>query len=793
MRLGGIHYKGEDIIRAYKNGVMVWHLVDFIFYNCDNVELFALPYAELYSSNTWNAKKEECSIELSDFYPLYASKGEGAYSFLDVSNILNIEFYASSSKKSDIKEEITLDQETTARASLGIGSIGEEQISLISNIIGYASTSASLLPKELIKWDLIIPALVQPARDLNFVAEQLIAYYFLLLNQPSHALLQEGGGKLAVFAPMHRSATRENNGNLETIVNNRLLLITQKSGKLISDSSFSFYERALIDTAITKNKKIQNIIKTEAQNRFDIDKRKIVGKVFLNKTEDFLLLDSVFAQILQNSYSIFGFVLSLMDLVETKKMCFYKSFYGKNNNILYTSISGSSSISNKEKINNLSLLKKAETSPYLIEALETFLPDVHLENSNTKKESLFILEEFYNNANLEILKSKMIETFHKVLFQNRADFIFSLTSPSLYSYVITSKDCHFLQLDEISLIKISNWFYSFSFDILKTPWSGKVLTNTILNSYGKANIDNRADTSIKLRVWPTSFSGTQIAMEPVLDTLLENKILLSSKVLLEGGVLTPWNPWQTISSHSLPFLEFIDSLKAPFSQLVESTEHFFLEFDKGLLFFKIASMINSFGLTNVELLRALALNTKDFHNTLHSYLNLSFLDSFSGLDEKNESCALAGLVKSKIEAIKDKENIVSSETITIAFTDLQDLKRGDNLNIFYTKALLKDTSLFKLEDALSYIKYDEYLILQDTVFTDFNIKDEQVFTYSGAFVDFSATQDDKSLGEIQNGSCSILSFNDDYRWLYPYYLDYENTELFIYQVKNFSYANKSFI
>lgn len=793
MRVGGIHFKGEDVVRAYKNGVMIWHLVDFIFYSCDDVELFALPLVTLHSPNTWNAKKEEASIEFSEFYPLYASKGRENKSLSEVSNILKIELQASESKNSELEEKTSFKQKTVNYASLSGAAHPSKKILLFSPVEGYASLSVNSCLRNLLQLNLRIPFRNQPSRVIQPYAEQALVYYFWLLNQFSGPLSPEGEINLTIDIPLRDSASRQGRGKLGFVINNNLLLLLQKSKWFISNSSNQFLDESIMRSSFTKYYKTLSEINTLSKNSFYCDTSKIVEKNFLNTAENFLLLDLTPTKKVEKNNHILGEAIDQLDYVILKKAFINKSLINKNIDTLYTSIKENFFIQSKSNFNNFSLFQSELSKPYKIAFKGKILSKPTLKESSVN----FILEAYlsqiYACVNLRLQKDKFIANFYKICFLNNELFSLACPQAAPYSYTTINENNVSFEIGNIFSYKILDKIYSLSSEILRTPWGRRSVTNALLNSYSKSNIKIDVNKDFNPKLTSCSFADIKTRIEEIARIFSNLNPLLANKSLLMGTPPNNIRFTKRIFSSSLVFLEFIEGFKAPFFGIAKFSNCSFLEFDSGLLFFEIASLVSSYSLPKLRFLERNILTTQNSNDFSHSYLKLSFLETVfeanANFRHKNKNA----LKLSEKNNIKRQEKIKSFNTLITSFSKFQIMDNGIAQDKTRISVHLDMTILSYFGGLVFQNKQDEYLILKNSAIKDFCIAEKFDCAHSKSRLVHSNILAEKGSDKIQNKSCSVLSFDNSYRWIYPYYLDEENTELFIYQVKNFSYANKNFI
>ena len=709
MRIGGIHYKGEDVIRAYKNGVMIWHLVDFTFCSCEEIKLFTLPFVNLYSSDTWNlAEKQSIPIDILGFHPLYTSQGKKVESSWNgIQKTLRDSLRVSNSGNSIGEKTIDFIQSVTGYASFGVNNKGVGSIKLLQNVIGYASSVGQMFSYNPIKTALSTPTYFRPSQIISLDDWILSKFYFPLRAQWSETYYGTSLIRESIKAPF--------------ILNKRNLVQSQQN--------ILHFNKTLMQISPTEKIEMSYNLATKLGDFFVVNKSQKMQKYFVIQNKKYSYIDLAELKGFQKNNIILSFLDVKFDSVQTIKQKankkikiseiilvqspfsenakIYKSIKDYSKSLLEISYVNAYSSFTREKAKNINLLRLIDISDYNVFIFEQVINKSYF--SNSKKENIFTSWPIYptNESVLDLTYSQWAKCFLEI--------------------------------------------FSFS---LKTLFELGKATNSQIQYQGKGKSDSifRVD-------------------EPI-----EAKNIKSINAFL-----------------SLPYLDFIETFEGFLSQDINSYSHNFLEQNGDLLL--LSGLSNNYSKTEINDLTLREQRTLILQEARHSegYLFLSFIDAFTGLKETLISNGLACLEQWGIKDLKILNNILHKKSAMIEFTVLQKLNQFITHFTHDYVTYLQNTELLLFGNLVSTNYHFSLLslILKQSVSFEENLLD--FFSATKTSITSSFSQAESGNNKIKNAHNSILSFDENYRWLYPYYLDNKETELFIYQVKNFSYGDGRFI
>lgn len=705
MRIGGIHYKGEDVIRAYKNGVMIWHLVDFTFYSCEEIELFTLPFVNLYNSDTWNiAEKQSIPIDLLGFHPLCASQGKKVESpWSGIQKILRDSLRASNSGSSIGEETVNFIKNITGYASFGANTKGVGSLDLLQNVIGYASSVGQIFSYDSIKTTLSVPTYFRPSQIISPDSWILSKFHFPFRVQWSETYCGTSLIKEIVEAPF--------------ILNKRILVQSQQN--------ILHFNKTLMQISPTEKIEMSYNLATKLGDFFVVNKSQEMQKYFVIQNKKYSYIDLAELKGFQKNNIILSFLDVKFDSVQAIKQKAnkkiktseiilvqssfsenaktYKSIKDYSKSLVEISYVNAYSSFTREKAKNINLLRLIDISDYDIFISEQVINKSYF--SNSKKENMFTHWPIYliDESVLDLSYSQWAKCFLEI--------------------------------------------FSFS---LKTLFELGKVTNSQIQYQGKGKNDSM------FRV----------------DEPIEAKDVKSIKAFL-----------------SLPYLDFIETFEGFLSQDINSYSRNFLEQNGDLIL--LSGLSNNYSKIEINDLTLREQRTLILQEARHSegYLFLSFIDTFTGLKETFISNGSACLEQWNIKNLKILNNILHKRRAMIEFTVLQKLNQFISYFTHDYAAYLQDTELLLFGNLVSMNYHFSLLslILKQGVPFEENLLDFLSATKTSITSSFS--QAESGNNKIKNAHNSILSFDENYRWLYPYYLDNEETELFIYQIKNFSYGD----
>ena len=798
MRIGGIHYKGEDVIRAYKNGVMIWHLVDFTFCSCEEIELFTLPIVSLYSSDTWNlAERQSIPIDLLEFYPLYASQGKKVESsWSDIQKILRDSLKASDSSNSIGEKTIDFIECMIGYASSSANSKGAEGIEVLPNILGYASPAEQMFPYNLIETILFSPAYFRPSQVIEPEGEQFLTHYFPLLNRPSQAILPDGWILSKIYFPFkvqwseayHGTSLIKDNIEAPFILDERILVQPQQN---ILHSN-----KTLMQISPTKKIKVLYDLLTKLRNFLVVNKSQGMQKYFVIQDKRYSYIDLAESKEVQKNNIILSFLNTKFDLAQTTNQKINKEIKTSERILIQLPFSG-----NTEVYKNISGYSKPL-----------------LENSYVSASSSFIRRKVKNISSLKSIDALDYNIFISKQILNKSYFLNSKNENMFTHWLI-------YPIDELALdLSSSQWaeyfleILSFSLKTLfdlgeaansQTQYSTISSTQGILKKgFGRDNFaryQGKGKSGSKLRVDERiryllqevikSLSGSQFRMEELKIWNPQGliKFISGSIFCNDESIVAKYTENKNIFLF-LPYLEFIETFEGLLDQNINSYGRGALEQNNGLLF--LSGLSNIYSKTEVKELilreQAVLILQEEAHHS-EGYLFLSFIDAITGLKENLVSKGMVYLEQWNTEGLKALNGVLHKNYAMIDFSVLQELNQFIAYFTHNYIAYLQDTGLLLFGNSVSKNYHFSLLnlILKQSLSFGGNLLDFLLATKTSVVSSFSQTENGNN--KIKNAHSSILSFDENYRWLYPYYLDNEETELFIYQVKNFSYEDKSFI
>ena len=316
MRIGGIHYKGEDVICAYKNGVMIWHLVDFVFCSCEEIELFTLPFVSLYSSDTWNlTEKQSIPIDFLEFYSLYASQGKKVESSWNgIQKILRDSLKASNSSNSIGEKTIDFIESIIGYASPSANSKGAEDMELLPNVIGYASPAEQILPYGLIETILFVPAYFRPSQVIEPEGEQFLTHCLPLLNRPSRRVIPDGWILSKIYFPLTVQWSEAYYGISLIKDNVEAPFILDKRILVQSQQNILHSNKTLMQMSLTKGIKVLHDLLTKLRDFLVVDESQGIQKYFIIQDKRHSYIDLAESKEVRKNNIILSFLNTKFDL-----------------------------------------------------------------------------------------------------------------------------------------------------------------------------------------------------------------------------------------------------------------------------------------------------------------------------------------------------------------------------------------------------------------------------------------------------------------------------------------------
>lgn len=798
MRIGGIHYKGEDVIRAYKNGVMIWHLVDFTFCSCEEIELFTLPFVSLYDSSTWNlAEKQSIPIDFLTYYPLYASQGKKAESsWSGIQKIPNDCLRASNSGNSIGEKTIDFVEGVIGYASRSANSIGSENTKLLPNAIGYASPAEQMLPYGPIETILFAPAYFQPSQIMKPKGEQFLIHYLPLLSRPSGSAISDGWILSKIYFPLMAQWSEAYCGTSLIKDNIEASFVLDERDLVKPQQNILHSNKALMQLSPMKEVEVLYKILTKLRDLLIVDKSRGIQKYFVIQNNKYSYIDFATPEEIQKNNAILNFLNTKFDLAmaikqkidkktKTKEVVLiqlpfcknveiYKSANGYLNSLLENSYVSAHLYSIREETKNINILKLNEALDYDIFASEQVLNKSYFSNSDN--ENMFSQWKMYsiNAPALNLSSSRWIEYFLEI-FSSSLKTLFELggsyNSKIQYSSIVPARGVLKKGFGQDNFVRYQS-----------RGKSGSIF-----------GVDERIRSSPQEKI--KSLSGSRFTMEE--PEFWKPAILIKS---ISGSIFRNDEPIAAKYTKSenvflfMPYLEFIEAFEGFLEQGVNSYAQGFLEQNSGLLF--LSGLSNNHLKTEVNdliLRERVSLILQEEARYSEGYLFLSFIDSFTGLKENFMSKGAGYLEQWDTKSLKISEDLLYKNYATIGFAALQGLNQFIAYFTHNYITYLQDTELLLFGNLVSRNYHFSLLnlILKQSAFLGEGLLN--FLSSASVFATSSFSQAENGSNKIKNAHNSVLSFDENYRWLYPYYLDDEETELFIYQVKNFSYKDKSFI
>ena len=820
MRIGGIHYKGEDAIRAYKNGVMIWHLVDFTFCSCEGIELFTLPFVSFYSSDTWNlAEKQSIPIDLLEFHSLYASQDKNMKSsWSGIQKISRDSLKVSDSGNSIGEKTIDLIESITGYASSSINNKGTKDIKSLSNVIGYASLAEQMLPDGPMKMALFMPAYLQPSQTMRPKGEQFLTHCLPLLNRPSRRAIPDGWILSKIYFPLmvqwseayYGTSLIKDNIIAPLVLDERALVQLQQnilhSNKTLMQISpteevevlYNLLTKLRDFLVVDESQEMQKyfVIQDKRYSYVDLTEPKGVQKIFVIQDKRYSYVDLAESKGVQKNNIILSFLNTRFDLAQTMNQKvdkeiktserisiqlpfsgnaeIYKSINGYSKLLLENGYASAYSFFTKTEVKNVNLLRLTEALDYNIFIFERVLNKNYLFNS--KNENMFTRWLIYPTDELALDLSYSQQA--KYLLE-----IFSFSLKTLFEFGKTVNSQ--IQYSTIGLAR-SVLNKDFGLDNF-ARYQGK----------GKSSSIFRADERIRYLSQETikSLSSSQFRTEELKPWNPEILIKFISDSIFRNN--EPIVAKYTKSKNTflfLPYLDFIETFEGFLTQSVDFCGRGFLEQNSGLLF--LSGLSNNYLKTEVNeltLREQVVLIPQEETRHSEGYMFLSFIEAFTGLKENFTSKGKIYFEQWDAENLKQLNSILYRSYAMVEFTVLQKLKQFVAYSTHDYVIYLQNTELLLFGNSVSINNHFSLLNLVLKQSTSFEENLLNFFSAAKTFITPSFSQAESGNNEIKNAYNSILSFDENYRWLYPYYLDNEGTELFIYQVKNFSYEDKSFI
>lgn len=798
MRIGGIHYKGEDVIRAYKNGVMIWHLVDFTFCSCEEIELFTLPFVSLYSSDTWNlAEKQSIPIDLLEFHPLYASQGKKMESsWSGIQKILRDSLKASDSSNSIGEKTIDFIENIIGYASPSANSKGAEDIEVLPNVLGYASPAEQMFPYGLIETILFSPAYFRPSQVIEPEGKQFLTHYFPLLNRPSQAILPDGWILSKIYFPFkvqwseayHGTSLIKDNIEAPFILDERILVQPQQN---ILHSN-----KTLMQISPTKKIKVLYDLLTKLRDFLVVDESQRMQKYFVIQDKKYSYIDLAESKEVQKNNIILSFLNTKFDLARATNQKVDKEL--KTNKRISIQLSFSKNTEIYKSVNEYSkpLLENDYVSAYFSFAKEEAKNVNLLRLIEALEYNIFISEQMLNKGYL--FSSENENMFTRWLIYPTDKLILDLSYSQWAKHLLEIFSSSLKTLFKFGKATNSQIQYSTigpARSVLKKSFG----RDNFARYQGKGKSGSIFRIDERIRYLPQeiikSLSGSQFRMEEL--KIWEPEILIifiSGSIFRNDEPVEAKNTKSINASLSLSYLEFIETFEGFLSQGINSYGHGFLEQSNGLLF--LSGLSNNYSKTEVNeltLRKRVVLTLQEEARHSEGYLSLSFIDTFTGLKEHFMSRGISYFEQWDAKNLKAFNSILYKNYVMIEFTALQKLKQFTAYFTHNYTTYLQETELLLFGNLVSknYHFSLSNLILKQGIPFEENLLDFLSVIKTPIVSSFSQTENGSN--QIKNAHNSILSFDENYRWLYPYYLDSEETELFIYQVKNFSYEDKSFI
>lgn len=799
MRIGGIHYKGEDVIRAYKNGVMIWHLVDFTFCSCEEIELFTLPFVNLYDSSTWNlAEKQSIPIDFLTYYPLYASQGKKAESsWTGIQNILNDYLRASNSGNSIGEKIIDFTKCAIGYASCSANSIGSESTKLLPNAIGYASPAEQICPYGSIETILFAPAYFQPSQIMRPKGEQFLKHYLPLLSRPSGVAIPDGWILSKIYFPLMAQWSEAYCGTSLIKDNIEASFVLDERDLVKPQQNILHSNKVLMQLSPIKEIEVLYKILTKLRDFLVVDESQGMQKYFIIQDKRHSYIDLAESKEVQKNNIILSFLNIKFDLAQTmnqkvdreiktserismqlpfsRNAEIYKSVNGYSKPLLENGYASAYFSFTKTEAKNVNLLRLIEALDYNVFISERVLNESYLFNS--ENENMFTHWQTYPTYGLALDLS--YSQWAKYLLE-----IFSFSLKTLFEFgnAINSQ----IQYGTIGPTR----------SVLKKSFG----RDSFARYQGKGKSGSIFRTDERIRYLPQeiikSLSGSQFRMEELKLWNPEVLIKFTSGSIFRNDepIIAKYTESKNIFLF-LPYLEFIETFEGLLDQNINSYGRGFLEQNNGLLF--LSGLSNNYSKTEVNELilreQAILILQEGIRHS-EGYLFLSFIDTFTGLKENIISKGMVYLEQWNTESLKALKDILHKNYAMIDFTVLQEFNQFIAYFTHNYATYLQDTELLLFGNSVSKNYHFSLLnlILKQSIPFEENLLD--FLSAARVFMVSSFSQTEKGNNEIKNAHNSILSLDgEEYRWLYPYYLDVEETELFIYQVKNFSYEDKSFV
>lgn len=791
MLINGIHYKGVDITRAYKNNELIWHLINYNFYSCDNTKIYFLPSAELFNSQGQSfLKNQAIPIQFISFCPVTIVAGKNFKNSLYlIDEALISSLNVSEGKKGKTLHNVWVSPKIQGHARLAKKWVGYDPISLFYNVEGYSSIAKKnyilntqniinlsfahcstarqeniklLGQAENISW-LNSSVAKQPEPEINVISNCFQKFSSPPSKNPDKNFLLISSGKQFFAADDGKCC------NVPSEVSSYLSpIIATDDGKIGTiDSSVSTHLSPTIATDDGEIGIINPSVKTREDSiAYAVEAPTVIEWIGIDSNVYDILLSSQ-GKVGSKSQKILSFSPAQANILVSKKQLVSHYIPASVQNTLYA-LSG-------EKILSIFGIKSQKNLEVSTSRASQFTP------INKQDAKIF--------STLFAFTDKLLNANYGSFFLNLNVFSTALKKTSNIDCGVSIRPVEKLvsPVGKLSNINFDNSFSSLTKFAASPPGTIGIDNDIFSLSIDKLNSPNKQSQLIKIDIKGIDeliLRSINPASSAVQDfvSLKSNTELYNSKPVPSLSV----GP-QAIFLAST-YIRFTDALSSTIKLPVTFTNIARLEQSHGLVFLDAVEFPKSIPINRFLLDEIVSLLAPKKDASSRTEVLLEFTKSMGeGFDFTAKSMGIGPLKSNGVLLIREFKELTNSTFQHLNSIKAKNLSKSTGDSTYIVDALLKNIQSKFLDEATSDSNLAFCVKLENAESFGLGSGAALSDSYASPLLTQATKRRMEANNKIKNAHKATLGFDQSYKWNYPKYTD-DGIGLYIQQVKKFSYT-----